>query len=342
MADLLLDTTLTPEQTTYAKAVKTSGDTLLSLIEEILDFSKIEAGRLDLEARPSTAGAGRGDGRTDGAARAGEGPRDRVPMSRTACPTASSATPRGCARCCSISPATRSSSPKTAALRSSSSAAQARRDRLPGARHRHRHRAAEQQERIFREFEQADGGPQSRRRGPRPRHFPAHRRAHGRPHCGRKRARRRRDLFAFSVAARRLADAAAALRHARSVATAPVMIVAPAAIEATLLARRLTRWGARRAIAPDETVAPALLPERALERDLDRSRLGPKRRNAARGDPLRTVPARYHDAFRPQRAAGPEDPGFTGYLIKPVRAASLAARLPLETDRAGGSRADGR
>ena len=43
---------LTPEQTTYAKAVKTSGETLLSLIEEILDFSKIEAGRLDLDARP--------------------------------------------------------------------------------------------------------------------------------------------------------------------------------------------------------------------------------------------------------------------------------------------------
>ncbi len=52
MADLLLDTTLTPEQTTYARAVKTSGDTLLSLIEEILDFSKIESGRLDLDARP--------------------------------------------------------------------------------------------------------------------------------------------------------------------------------------------------------------------------------------------------------------------------------------------------
>jgi len=52
MADLLLDTDLTPEQVTYAKAAKTSGETLLSLIEEILDFSKIEAGRLDLEARP--------------------------------------------------------------------------------------------------------------------------------------------------------------------------------------------------------------------------------------------------------------------------------------------------
>src|SRR5467141_2227943 len=52
MSGLLLDTPLTPEQMTYARAVKTSGGALLSLIEEILDFSKIEAGRLDLEARP--------------------------------------------------------------------------------------------------------------------------------------------------------------------------------------------------------------------------------------------------------------------------------------------------
>ena len=52
MADLLGDTPLTPEQATYLKAVKTSGETLLSLIEEVLDFSKIEAGRLDLAARP--------------------------------------------------------------------------------------------------------------------------------------------------------------------------------------------------------------------------------------------------------------------------------------------------
>lgn len=52
MTGLLLDTPLTPEQTTYAKAAKTSGEALLSLIEEILDFSKIEAGRLDLDCRP--------------------------------------------------------------------------------------------------------------------------------------------------------------------------------------------------------------------------------------------------------------------------------------------------
>src|ERR1700716_3531140 len=52
MSGLLLDTQLSPEQATYAKAVKTSGDALLSLIEELLDYSKIEAGKIDLEHRP--------------------------------------------------------------------------------------------------------------------------------------------------------------------------------------------------------------------------------------------------------------------------------------------------
>jgi signal transduction histidine kinase/CheY-like chemotaxis protein len=52
MADLLLDTPLSPDQATYAKAVKSSGGMLLSLIEEILDFSKIEAGRFELDPRP--------------------------------------------------------------------------------------------------------------------------------------------------------------------------------------------------------------------------------------------------------------------------------------------------
>jgi signal transduction histidine kinase len=52
MGGLLLDTHLTPEQATYAKAVKTSGEALMALIEELLDYSKIEAGKLDLEQRP--------------------------------------------------------------------------------------------------------------------------------------------------------------------------------------------------------------------------------------------------------------------------------------------------
>jgi PAS domain S-box-containing protein len=48
MADLLAGTEITPEQRTYVDAVKTSGEALLSIIDEILDFSKIEAGKLEL------------------------------------------------------------------------------------------------------------------------------------------------------------------------------------------------------------------------------------------------------------------------------------------------------
>lgn len=52
MADLMLDTPLSGEQLNYTRAIKTSGEALLSLIEEILDFSRIEAGKLDILARP--------------------------------------------------------------------------------------------------------------------------------------------------------------------------------------------------------------------------------------------------------------------------------------------------
>ena len=48
MVNLLMDTDLTAEQQNYADAIKTSGDSLLSLINEILDYSKIEAGKLSL------------------------------------------------------------------------------------------------------------------------------------------------------------------------------------------------------------------------------------------------------------------------------------------------------
>ena len=48
MAKLLADTGLTPEQHTYVQAISASGASLLDLIEDLLDFSRIEAGRLDL------------------------------------------------------------------------------------------------------------------------------------------------------------------------------------------------------------------------------------------------------------------------------------------------------
>lgn len=52
MTGLLLDTDLSPEQRTYARAISTSAKTLLSLIDEVLDFSKIEAGKLELRTAP--------------------------------------------------------------------------------------------------------------------------------------------------------------------------------------------------------------------------------------------------------------------------------------------------
>ena len=48
--DMLLDTSLDEEQIDYVKAIKKSGEALLTLIDDILDFSKIEAGQLYLES----------------------------------------------------------------------------------------------------------------------------------------------------------------------------------------------------------------------------------------------------------------------------------------------------
>ena len=52
MTGLLLDTPLDAEQQEYARTVRHSSETLLTIINDILDYSKIEAGRMDLEAVP--------------------------------------------------------------------------------------------------------------------------------------------------------------------------------------------------------------------------------------------------------------------------------------------------
>jgi signal transduction histidine kinase len=52
MTEVLLRSSLNPDQRRCAETVKACSEALLSMIDDILDFSKIEAGRLDLESIP--------------------------------------------------------------------------------------------------------------------------------------------------------------------------------------------------------------------------------------------------------------------------------------------------
>ncbi|TAD87161.1 MAG: response regulator [Alphaproteobacteria bacterium] len=53
MAELLVDTPLTPDQRQMAEIVRDSGIALLTVINDILDISKIEAGKLEIEIVPT-------------------------------------------------------------------------------------------------------------------------------------------------------------------------------------------------------------------------------------------------------------------------------------------------
>jgi len=52
MAELALDTPMTPRQREYAATIKSSAESLLTVINDILDFSKVEAGKLALDRAP--------------------------------------------------------------------------------------------------------------------------------------------------------------------------------------------------------------------------------------------------------------------------------------------------
>ncbi len=328
MADLLLDTPLTPEQITYAKAAKTSGETLLSLIEEILDFSKIEAGKLDLEARPFALGAlveeavellapraqARGieiasfvDERLP-ANLVGDGARLRQVLLNLAGNAIKFTEQGGVAVV--VEPGERDSEICFQV-----------RDSGVGL-------APQDQARIFLDFEQADGSSTRKFGGT------------GLGLAISKRIVERMDgriavestpgvgsTFSFTVPLLPAAETESQF-VAPDLHGAAMMIVAAADIEASLLARRLGRWGARTCAAIDDSVAWALLPERRWDALLADFPMAQKMIANGNVGKLR-VPRRIVLIRPSERHELPalKSAGFTGYLIKPVRAASLAARL---------------
>jgi len=56
MTGVLLETPLSGEQRDYVETIRTSGESLLEIINAILDFSKIESGKMELEKQPFDAG----------------------------------------------------------------------------------------------------------------------------------------------------------------------------------------------------------------------------------------------------------------------------------------------
>ena len=329
MADLLGDTPLTAEQATYLKAVKTSGETLLSLIEEVLDFSKIEAGRLDLAARPFALAA-----LVEEAVEL-LGPRAQA---------------KGLEICCYVDERLPAQVVGDAArLRQvlfnlagnaikftehggvsivvepnaePDGVAIAVHDTGIGI-------PSEDQARIFLEFEQADGSST---------------RKFGGTGLGLTISKRIVESMGGSIAVDsaggqgstfrvivplpRAGDADEPALAVPDLADQDILIVAPAAIEASLIARRLQRWGARTKIVPDDQVAAALLPEQLWSAVLVDHALGTPA-SAALARLAAAIPRRLvliTPAMRNELAALKEA-GFTGYLIKPVRAASLAARF---------------
>jgi len=330
MSGLLLDTPLTPEQTTYVKAVKTSGDALLALIEELLDYSKIEAGKIDLEHRPFALSALIEDITELLAPRAqarkieiaayvddrlpleliGDAARLRQVLLNLAGNAIKFTSTGGVALI--VEPGIWPNEITFLV-----------RDTGIGI-------APEAQQRIFREFEQADehiahsyGGTGLglaisdrivKRMGGRIT-------LESKPGTG--------STFEVSI------PFAAAESGDQKTFVAPdlsgqsIMLVSPQGIEASLTARRLQRWGGQTCMVLDADVAQALLPERSWHTILIDYALG-KASIEALGEAARLHAAQRIVMFTPatrQELQLSAASAFTGYLVKPLRAASLAARL---------------
>ncbi len=342
MSSLLLDTQLSPEQMTYARAVKTSGDALLSLIEELLDYSKIEAGKIDLEHRPFALTALIEDITELLAPRAqakaievaayvderlpievvGDAARLRQVLLNLAGNAIKFTSTGGVALI--VEPGIWPGEISFLV-----------RDTGIGI-------APEAQQRIFREFEQADEGTA--------RHYGGTglglsiserivKRMGGRITL--ESAPGKGSTFEVSIPLQALAGAEGGEPKSfdtPDLAGKSIMLVAPQSIETSLIARRLARWAAQTCTVSDPAVALALLPERSWHAVLIDRALGAGEAEQLAGAAIAhatqrivlVTPATRHEPGSLLKA-------FTGYLIKPLRAASLAARLtlPPEVDAPG-------
>jgi signal transduction histidine kinase/CheY-like chemotaxis protein len=339
MTDLLLDTSLTPEQTTYAKAVKTSGDTLLSLINEMLDFSKIEAGKLDLQPHPFTLATLVEEAvellsprAQDKGLEIASFVDDRLP-------------PRV------VGDATRL---KQVLLNLAGNAVKFTeqggvavivepgegdeitfqvRDTGIGI-------SEEAQARIFADFEQADGGS-TRRFGGTGLGLAISKRIVDRmggrigvtslPGVG--------STFTFTVPLSRAADASSARVAAPNLSRAAILVVAASRFEVPLAAQRLGRWGAEICTVADAEAALAQLSERRFDALLVDGALGSDVAHALARATRDHVMRRIVLVTPEQRGELPalHQAGFSDYLVKPIRAASLAARFVTPDDAAAGA-----
>ena len=196
--------------------------------------------------------------------------------------------------------------------------------------------APEVQARIFEEFEQAEGGT-TRRFGGTGLGLAISRRIVERMGgtLGVESTPGEGAVFGFTVSLCAAADAEPA-PPPPDLAGQAILIVSPSAIAAPLVARRLSRLGARTCVVADETAARAVLPEQPWDALMIDRALGLEAASALARDaaqvPRRLVlltPAERHELPELKQA------GFTGYLVKPVRAASLAARFADELPMSG-------
>jgi PAS domain S-box-containing protein len=332
MSGLLLETSLTPEQATYVGAVKRSGDALLALIEELLDYSKIEAGKIDLEHRPFAL-AGLIEDITELLAPRAEAKGieiaayvdERLPAQVTGDPARLRQVLLNLA-----GNAIKFTSHGSVALiaepgHNPNEIAFMVRDTGIGI-------APEAQARIFREFEQADERT-ARNYGGTGLGLSISERIVGRmggrislestPGAG--------STFQVSLALPAQCGAPHSAFSAPDLTGQSILQVTPQSIEASLVARRLARWGAQICSVADMEVARALLPERAWHAILVDHAFGfTQARSLAEAARLHAAqrivvvtPATRHE-LQPSSSTA-----FTGYLVKPLRAASLAARLTL-------------